>query len=414
MDYFEYHNEILCCDDVDIREIAREVGTPFYLYSYRTLIRHCHSLHRAFGDTPHLTCYSMKANSNLALVQLLALEGIGVDIVSGGELYRALRADFPPERIVYSGVGKMDEEIRYALKAGILAFNVESIPELRRIDEIAGEMGTAARIALRINPNVDPKTHPYISTGMKRNKFGISHDQAVQSFKLAAGLDHVKVVGIDAHIGSQITTVEPFVESAERLADLVEQLQGEGIRLEHIDIGGGLGIRYADEKPPEPSEWVRAILPALKRTGLRVILEPGRSLIGNVGILVTKVLYVKETPYKMFVIVDAAMTDLIRPSLYDAYHRIQPVVRSGRDTVVADIVGPVCESGDFLARDREIEQPERGDLLAVMSAGAYGFVMASNYNSRPRGAEVLVMKNRVEVIRARETYEDLVRGERMV
>jgi len=414
MNYFEYHDNILCCDDVDIRQIAQEVDTPFYLYSYRTLIRHCHSLHRAFGDMPHLTCYSMKANGNLALLHILAQEGIGVDIVSGGELHRALLAGFPPERIVYSGVGKKDEEIRYALETGILAFNVESVPELMRINNIAGEMVMTARIAFRINPNVDPKTHPYIATGMKKNKFGISHDQALETFKLAAGLNHVKVVGIDAHIGSQITRVKPFVESAERLVNLAEQIRSEGIQLEYIDIGGGLGIRYSEEEPPEPSELVQAILPVLKRTGLRVIFEPGRSLMGNVGILVTKVLYVKETTYKTFLIVDASMTDMIRPSLYDAHHRIEPVVRAKKDTLFADIVGPVCESGDFLARDREIERVDQGDLLALMSAGAYGFVMASNYNARPRAAEVLVVNGLVEVIRARETYEDLVRGERMI
>ena len=384
MDYFEYHDNILCCDDVDVREIAQDVGTPFYLYSHRTLIRHCRNLDSAFGETPHLICYSVKSNFNLALLNILAQEGIGVDIVSGGELYRSLQAGFPPERIVYSGVGKTDEEIRYALKTGILAFNVESVPELLNLDEIAADMGMKARIAFRINPNVDPKTHPYIATGLRNSKFGIPHDQVMDTFRLAAGLNNVEVVGIDAHIGSQITGSEPFTESAERLADLANQLISEGFHLKHIDIGGGLGIRYEKEDPPDPSEWAGAVIPILRRTGLRVIIEPGRSLMGNAGILVTKVLYVKETPHKTFVIVDAAMTDMLRPSLYDAYHRIEPVVRSGGETVVADVVGPVCESSDFLARDRAIMRPERGDLLALMSAGAYGFVMASNYNSRPR------------------------------
>jgi len=412
MHYFQYRNHVLYGDDVDIREMAEEVGTPFYLYSYRTLLRHCTNLHRAFGDTPHMTCYSMKANDNLAILKVLAREGIGVDIVSGGELYKALKAGFPPERIVYAGVGKTDAEIRYALEEGILALNVESLPELEVINEIAGQMGKTAPVGLRINPDVDAKTHPYISTGLRENKFGISSARALESFKRAAGMPHLEVIGIAAHIGSQITAVAPFVESAEKLALMVASLKREGIALQYIDIGGGLGIRYHEEKPPEPSEWVEAVLPAVKSTGLKVIFEPGRALVGNAGILVVRVLYVKETERKTFVIVDGGMNDLIRPNLYDAHHEIWPVERTDAEAIVADVVGPICESTDFFAKDREIPRPKRGDLLAVMSAGAYGFSMSSNYNARPRAAEVMARDDHFTVIRERECYEDLIRGER--
>ncbi|MBI4530584.1 MAG: diaminopimelate decarboxylase [Candidatus Latescibacteria bacterium] len=414
MHYFEYHNDQLCCDGISITTIAEDVGTPFYLYSSRTLRRHIDQIDGAFGDLPHITCYSVKANANLALLHIMASSGLGADIVSGGELYRARLAGFPPERIVYSGVGKTAEEIRYALREGIFAFNVESLPELDTINRIAGEMGVSAPVALRINPDVDPKTHPYISTGLRSNKFGIPHAWALDSFKNAAAQPHLRVIGVDAHVGSQIITVGPFVASAERLSNLVEKIRSEGMHLEFIDIGGGLGIRYHDETPPEPVEWASAIRPILKKTGCCVLFEPGRAMIGNVGVLVTRVLYVKRNEEKTFVIVDAAMNDLSRPMLYGSYHAIQPVVRRSSERIIADIVGPICESGDFFARDREVERVEAGDLFAIMSAGAYGFSMASNYNARPRVAEVLAVNGRYEVVRARETYEDLVRGERVL
>jgi len=411
MHYFQYQDRALYCDDVNIREVAEGIGTPFYLYSHRTLLRHCTNIHTAFGHTSHLTCYSVKANGNLTILSLLAEEGIGVDIVSGGELYKALKAGFPPDRIVYAGVGKTDAEIRYALEEGILSFNVESLPELEVINEIAGKMGKTAPVGLRINPDVDPKTHPYISTGLKSNKFGISSTRALEAFKQAARLPHLELIGIDAHIGSQ-TTVAPFVESAEKLAGIVASLKREGIALQYIDLGGGLGIPYHDETPPEPSEWVEAVLPAVKSTGLKVIFEPGRAFVGNAGILVVRVLYVKETEQKTFVITDGGMNDLIRPSLYDAYHDIQPVERNDAEPIVADVVGPICESTDFFGKDREIPRPQRGDLLAVMGAGAYGFSMSSNYNARPRAAEVMARGDGFTVIRERERYEDLIRGER--
>ena len=414
MHYFEYHNDTLCCDGISIADIAKEVGTPFYLYSSKTLRRHIDRIDGAFGDLPHITCYSVKANANLALLHIMASAGIGADIVSGGELYRARLAGFPPEKVVYSGVGKTKEEIRYALREGILTFNVESLPELDTLDRTAGEMGVSAPVALRINPDVDPETHPYISTGLKKNKFGIPYDWALDSFKEAAAKSHLRVIGIDAHIGSQITTIWPFVASAEKLSDLIERIRAAGIHLRLVDIGGGLGIRYNDENPPEPAEWASAVLPILKKTGCRILFEPGRSMVGNVGVLVTQVLYVKQNEEKTFVIVDAAMNDLARPMLYGSYHAILPVVQRSSERMVADVVGPICESGDFFARDREIERVKAGDLLAIMSAGAYGFSMSSNYNARLRAAEVLVIDGRYEVVRTRETYEDLVRGERIV
>jgi len=414
MHYFQYRENTLFCDDVSIPSIGSLMETPFYLYSSRTLLRHVENLHRAFGDVPHLTCYSVKANGNLGLLHLLARRGIGADIVSGGELYRARRAGFPAERIVYSGVGKTAAEIRYALRERILAFNVESVGELDVLDRIAGEMGVQAPVAFRVNPNVDPKSHPYISTGLKENKFGVPHTQVLEAYRRAREMPNVRIVGIDAHIGSQITDVASFREAAEKLADLVVQLRDIGIELEYVDVGGGLGIQYKDEDAPEPSDWVNAVLPPLARTGCRILFEPGRSMVGNAGVLVTKVIYVKHNESKTFVIVDASMTELIRPSLYGAHHEIMPVVRSDREEIVADIVGPVCESGDFLAKDRAIASVRPGDLLAVMSAGAYGFVMASNYNARPRPAEVLTVDDRFEVVRARETYDQLVRGEEMV
>ncbi|HID95368.1 MAG TPA: diaminopimelate decarboxylase [Candidatus Latescibacteria bacterium] len=414
MDYFEYKDGRLFCEDADITDIAGAVGTPFYLYSKRTLLRHCDIIHRALGEVEHLTCYSVKANSNLAVLALLAAQGIGADVVSGGELFRALKAGFAPEKIVYSGVGKTEAEIEYGLGQNILTFNVESIPELELINDIAGTMGKLAPVALRVNPDIDPKTHPYIATGLRENKFGIPHAQALEGFRLAAGMRNLRVIGVDAHIGSQITELDPFVESAKKLCELVETLKDDGISIEQIDIGGGLGIRYADEIPPEPSEWAGAIVPVLKGMGCRIIFEPGRSLVGNAGILVTKVLYIKRSGDKVFVVVDAGMNDLIRPALYGSQHEIRPVIRIDSEETVVDIVGPVCESADFFAKDRTIPLPGPGDLLAIMGAGAYGFTMSSNYNSRPRCPEVLVEGSTFKVVRERENYEDLIRGEHIL
>jgi diaminopimelate decarboxylase len=409
---FGYKQGELHCEDVPLSRIAKEVGTPFYVYSHATLVRHFRALDSAFQNVPHIVAFAMKANSNLAILRLMAREGSGADIVSGGELYRALKAGVPPSKIVFAGVGKNREEIRYALKSGILMFNVESSDELRAIDDVAGELRTKARVALRVNPDVDPKTHPYISTGMKKSKFGISADRALEEFKLASSLAHIDVAGVHKHIGSQLTDITPFVDALKKVLELVEQLKGQGINIRYINIGGGLGITYSDEKPPEPRDLAAAISPLLRDLKCTVIMEPGRVIVGNAGALVTRVLYQKASDVKKFVIVDAAMNDLIRPSLYGAFHDIKPVRETpAAKPVMVDVVGPVCESGDFLAKDRTMPEVKAGDLLAVMSAGAYGFVMASNYNSRPRVPEVLVRGRDIHVIRERESLADLVRGE---
>ncbi|MEO5656878.1 MAG: diaminopimelate decarboxylase [Nitrospiria bacterium] len=401
----------LYCEGVPVRRIAKAVGTPFYLYSAQTLAEQFQAVDGAFASVPHLTAFAVKANSNLSILRLFASLGGGADIVSGGELFRALKAGVPREKIVFAGVGKTREEIAEALRAKILLFNVESPQELRAIDETARALKTRARISLRVNPHIDPKTHPYISTGLKQSKFGIDIDRALEQYKLAATLKGVEVVGVHHHIGSQLTEVQPFVEALARVLDLVDRLAAHGVTIRYLDMGGGLGIPYKDEKPPSPRQMAEAVLPLLRGRELTVILEPGRVLVGNAGILVTKVLYTKEGDAKNFLVVDAGMSDLIRPSLYEAYHEIRPVVRSPRPPRVVDVVGPICESGDFLAQDRELPSCEPGELLAVMSAGAYGFVMASRYNSRPFIPEVLVKGSRFMVIRARETYRDLVRGE---
>ena len=409
---FQYLQGELHCENVAVERIAKEVGTPCYVYSHHTLIQHYRAFDGAFRSIPHIVAFAMKANSNLAILRLMAREGSGADIVSGGELYRALKAGISPARIVFAGVGKTREEIRYALETDILMFNVESSAELRTIDEVAAEMGRRARVALRINPDIDPKTHPYISTGLKRSKFGISADRAVDEFKLASSLPHIEVVGVHKHIGSQLTDVAPFVEALKKILLLVEVLKSHGIDIRYINIGGGLGITYSDERPPRPQDLAEAISPLVQDLKCVLIMEPGRVIVGNAGVLVTRVLYMKQAETKRFVIVDAAMNDLIRPSLYGAYHEIRPVREvPGAKTITADVVGPVCESGDFLAKEREMPEPRPGDLLAVMSAGAYGFTMASNYNSRPRVPEIMVKDGQIHVIRAREEYADLVRGE---
>ena len=409
---FHYKGGELFCEEVSIQHIVEQVGTPCYIYSHRTIHRHFHAFDDAFKDVPHIVAYAMKANSNIAILKLLAKEGSGVDIVSGGELFRALKAGVPPKKIVFAGVGKSPEEIRHALDSDILMFNVESAGELQQIHEVAKTMGRRAPVALRINPDIDPKTHPYISTGLKKSKFGIAADQALNEFSLANQLSHIEVVGVHCHIGSQLTQVTPFVDAIKKVLHLIQTLKGQGIDIRYMNIGGGLGITYSNETPPHPKDLAAAISPLLQTTSCQIIMEPGRSIVGNAGILVTKILYNKEGANKHFVIVDAAMNDLLRPSLYDAHHDIQPVIKDESAPVnTVDVVGPICESGDFLAKDRKIPQAHPGDLLAVMSAGAYGFTMASNYNSRPKTPEVLIKDDKIMVIRARETYEDLIRGE---
>lgn len=415
MHSFEYQQGELYCEQVPVSRIAKEVGTPCYIYSHATLVRHFQVYDRAFAAVPHIIAFAMKANSNLAILRLMAKEGSGVDIVSGGELFRAMKAGVPPSKIVFAGVGKNAEEIRDALRADILMFNVESSAELQALNEVAASVGKKARVALRINPDIDPKTHPYISTGLKKSKFGIAADRALEEFKLASSLNHIDVVGVHKHIGSQLTEVAPFVEALKKILKLVEALRGRGVNIRYINIGGGLGITYSDETPPLPQDLADAISPMVRDLNVTLIMEPGRVIVGNAGILVTKVLYMKDGEGKKFVIVDAAMNDLIRPSLYGAYHEIRPLSEAvlQRAKHQVDVVGPVCESGDFLAKDRSLPDVHPGDVLAVMSAGAYGFVMSSNYNSRPRVPEVLVKDGEIHVIRARESYDDLVKGEKI-
>jgi diaminopimelate decarboxylase len=408
---FQYHQDKLYCEEVPIEEIAREVGTPFYLYSLNTLESHFRAFQSAFSKVNHLICFSAKANSNISILRIFTRLGGGVDVVSGGEIFRAMKGGASPNRIVYSGVGKREEEIEYALELPIMMFNVESTQELVLMDRVAGRMKTKAPVALRVNPDVDPKTHPYISTGLKKNKFGIDIQKSLDDYRLANTLPNVKVIGVSCHIGSQLTEVGPFVEAVQRLRELVLRLRAEGMNIQYMDIGGGLGITYNLEEPPHPQDYASALLKELGDINCTLVLEPGRVIVGNAGILVAKVLYTKEGEEKNFIIVDAAMNDLIRPSLYGSYQRIQPVHKMERGEMLADVVGPICESGDFLAKDRKLPKLEQGDLLAVMSAGAYGFSMSSNYNSRPRAAEVLVSKDKYFVIREREDYDDLIRGE---
>lgn len=412
MHHFDYRDSQLYCEATLIQDLVTQVGTPCYIYSHATLQHHFTVFDQAFASVPHLTCFSMKANSNLAIIQLFGALGGGVDIVSGGELFRALKAGIPPQRIVYSGVGKTPAEIDFALKNDILMFNIESSQELEAINARAAGLGRVARIALRVNPDVDPKTHPYISTGMKKAKFGIDIDAALVQYQLAKTLSHVEIMGVDCHIGSQLTELSPFVDALRRLRGLIERLREAGIAIRYLDFGGGLGITYDQEQPPHPNDYAEAILQELGDLPCTLIFEPGRVIVGNAGILVTRVLYTKSSPNKKFVIVDAGMNDLVRPSFYGSYHHIQPLRTAPEGhTQVVDVVGPICESGDFLARDRKMPVVQPGECLAVMSAGAYGFTMASNYNSRPRPAEVMVQGNSYTIIRRRETWEDLVRGE---
>ena len=413
MNHFHYLQKALYCEDVPVSKIARDVGTPVYIYSHATLRRHFDVFDSAFKGVKHLTCFSMKSNSNGAVLNVFSRQGGGVDIVSGGELFRALKAGVDPGKIVYSGVGKREEELVYALESGILIFNVESAQEMQQLNRVAEGMGKKARIALRVNPDVDPKTHPYISTGLKENKFGVNIKDAVEHYSVASNLKGLQVAGVSCHIGSQLTSISPFVDALKKLKDLIEQLTRLGMRIDYLDLGGGLGITYDNESPPPPADYAAAIRTELGETDLTLILEPGRVLVGNAGILVAEVIYSKSNEDKNFFVVDAAMNDLMRPSLYNSYHEIRPVQVTDGKKVKADIVGPICESGDFLAKNREVAAFEPGELLAVMSAGAYGFSMSSTYNSRPRVAEVMVKGDRFAVIREREKMEDLIRGEKV-
>ncbi|MBI4824573.1 MAG: diaminopimelate decarboxylase [Nitrospirae bacterium] len=415
MHLFRYKGNELYAEDVPVKTLADRYGTPLYVYSSNTLLRHLNAYQDAFDGFPNIICFALKANSNLSILRLLGKNGSGADIVSGGELYRALKAGIPAKRIVYAGVGKTEDEIRYAIDAGILMFNVESFSELMEIDRIARVMKKKACIALRVNPDIDPETHPYIATGLKSQKFGIPIEDAIEHYKSAARLKGINIIGIHKHLGSQITKVSPFVEGLRRTLLLVDKLDASGIDIRYLDIGGGLGITYDTETPPHPKELARHIIPLLNgRQGLTLIVEPGRSISGNAGILVSRALYIKKTQDKEFLIVDAGMNDLMRPSLYGAYHRIIPVIRTGRRNRIQDIVGPICESGDFLAKERELPRIRPGEHIAVIGAGAYGFSMSSNYNSRPLPAEVMVKGKRHFLIRKRQTYEDLIAGERLL
>jgi len=414
MDHFHLDNGHMQAEQVDLAAIAAQYGTPCYVYSRATLERHWRVFDEALAGHPHLICYAVKANSSLAVLQVLARLGSGFDIVSEGELERVLAAGGEPSRIVFSGVGKQSAEMRRALAAGIRCFNVESEPELLRLNKVAATTGKRAPVSLRVNPDVDAMTHPYISTGLRDNKFGISVDTALDVYQLAAGLPHLDVIGIDCHIGSQLTETTPFVDALDRVLELVDRLQATGITLAHIDLGGGLGIPYEQgDRPPLPDVYARALLQRLGDRPQELLLEPGRAIAGNAGILLTRVEFLKHTEHKNFAIVDAAMNDLQRPALYGAWHDIVPV--APRDTTASryDIVGPICETGDFLGKDRDLSLAE-GDLLAVRSAGAYGFTMSSNYNSRPRAAEVMVDGAEVHVIRDRESMEDLYRHEHLL
>jgi diaminopimelate decarboxylase len=413
MHHFQYKGNELHAEDVAIKEIVAMVGSPLYIYSRATLERHFNAMDEAFSALPHTICFSVKANSNLAVLKTFINLGGGVDIVSGGELFRALKAGVEPQKVVYSGVGKKDEEIEYALSSDILMFNVESEQELDRINGIAGRLGKKAGIAIRVNPDVDPETHPYISTGLKKAKFGINIERSIGQYKRAMAMDNLQILGVDCHIGSQLTKISPFVDAIKKLKRLISSLREMGVGLRYLDLGGGLGIRYGEEEPPLPTEYGKAVVEETRDLGLHLLFEPGRNLVGNAGILVAKCLYTKEGEEKNFVIVDAAMNDLARPSLYGSYHGVQAVTTDQEGCIVADIVGPICESGDFLAKDREIPNFKQGNLLAFMSAGAYGFTMSSNYNSRPRVAEVMVDGDSFEVIRERETLDELIRGERI-
>jgi diaminopimelate decarboxylase len=416
MNHFEYRSGEMFAEQVPLKRIAAEVGTPAYVYSLATLRRHYNVFDQAFAKVDHIVCYSVKANSNLALLRAFAKLGSGFDIVSGGELFRALKAGGDPKKIVFSGVGKKKQEIEYALNSGILMFNVESEEELTTLNEVAAAVGKKAPISLRVNPDVDPQTHPYISTGMKKAKFGVEIKKSIETYKKALSMKNLEVVGVDCHIGSQLTSLTPFVDALAKVREYLDrvlagEMKKEGARIRYLDLGGGLGIHYHDETPPLPEDYAKAIIKGVEGLDITLILEPGRVIVGNAGILLTEVQYIKETETKKFVIVDAGMNDLIRPALYGSYQAIRPVLETQAETINADVVGPICESGDFFAKDRDIARPKRGDLLAVMSAGAYGFTMASNYNSHPKPPEILVDGDKYYIVRKRESLDDLINGE---
>ena len=413
MDHFNYQQGQLFAEAVNLSGLAKQHGTPLYVYSRATLERHWHAFNSAFGKHPHLVCYSVKANSTLAILNVLARLGSGFDIVSAGELERVLRAGGMADRIVFSGVGKKPDEMRRALEVGIRCFNVESQAELVVLSRVAGELGVIAPISLRVNPDVDAQTHPYISTGLKDNKFGISHEDALRVYHQAAAMSNIRVTGIDCHIGSQLTQVTPFVDALKKVLVLIDQLANDGIKLHHLDLGGGLGIRYRNEIPPTPAEQIKAMLQELGNRPLEVLIEPGRAIVGNAGVLITEVLYLKSNSAKNFAIIDAAMNDLMRPALYSAWMDIVPLQPREGESKNYDLVGPVCETGDFLGKDRSLNL-EPGDLLAVRSAGAYGFSMSSNYNTRPRAAEIMVDGDTAHVIRQRETLDQLLAGEKIL
>lgn len=414
MDYFDYRNGRLFAEDVELASLAAKFGTPCYVYSRATIERHWRAFDNALSGQRHLVCYAVKANSNLAVLNLMVRLGSGFDIVSIGELERVLKAGGDPARVVFSGVAKRDDEMRRALEVGIKCFNVESVAELQRLNQVAAQMGVQAPVSIRVNPDVDAKTHPYISTGLKENKFGIEFEQALDVYQQAVSMSHLDVVGVDCHIGSQLTQVEPFVDALDRVLLLIDQLQQKGITIQHLDAGGGLGIRYHDETPPEPAVYAEAIKARLKNADIELLIEPGRAIVGNAGVLITKVEYLKQTGHKNFAIVDAAMNDLLRPSLYSAWQEIVPLqVRDDLEAAEYDIVGPVCETGDFLGKERSLAL-DAGDLLAVRSAGAYGFSMSSNYNSRPRPVELMVDGSDVHVVRRRETINELFQQETLL
>jgi len=411
MHEFKYRHNALYCEHVKVSDVAAVVGTPFYLYSYQTIVDHYQKINKAFTGVDHLICFSMKSNSNLAICRILIKEGSGLDIVSGGELFKALKIGIDPKRIVFAGVGKSRKEIEEAIRADILFFNVESLPEIDLIDSVAKGLNVKADVCLRLNPDVAVKTHRYIVTGMSESKFGMSFDVARRILERADAFTNIRIRGLHVHIGSQITRSRPYVRALKRVYAFV---RNSPIELEYLNIGGGLGVIYNKEQPQTAHRFARAILPFVKKIGLKLILEPGRFIVGNSGILVTRVAYLKESFHKKFVIVDAGMNDLVRPSYYNAYHSVVPVERNAQrnaPSVIADVVGPICESGDFLAKSRHLPILGDGDLLAVMGAGAYGYTMSSNYNSRPRVPEVLVMKDKFYVVRERETYKDLIKGE---
>lgn len=414
MDYFNYNNGELFAESASVTKIIKQYGSPCYIYSRATIERHWQAFDQAFGQRPHLVCYAVKANSNIAVLNVMARLGSGFDIVSRGELERVLRAGGSASKIVFSGVGKSQSELVFAIKAGIRCFNVESIAELERLNQLASELNTSVPVSIRVNPNVDAKTHPYISTGLKENKFGIDITEAISIYQQAAKMSHIDIQGVDCHIGSQLTNSAPFIDALARVLDLIDQLANLNIDIKHLDIGGGLGICYQNENPPKPADYAKAILEHLGNRDIEILIEPGRAIVGNAGILVTTVEYLKHTEHKNFAIVDAAMNDLLRPALYSAWQAIVPIKQKNDAKLQTyDVVGPICETGDFLGKDRELNL-RQGDLLAVRSSGAYGFGMSSNYNSRPRVAEIMVDGDKIHLIRQRETIDDLMAGEQLL